>query len=136
MNLTTVPFRRLFTWALLGYVALVVFFTLVGWLAPEGNSTFVDRALGADFTTVVTVGLPVVAVLLATVVAPPLPEGRMVALVAVGLYGVIVFFGLITFLLGLSKLDDALDALRYVLISVAELALAALAGLYTLTKAR
>jgi hypothetical protein len=136
MNLTAVPVRRLFVWALLGYVALVVLFTLVGWLAPDGGGTLVDRAAGSDFTTLVTVGLPVVSVLLATEVRPTLPESRMVALVAVAMYGVILAFGSVTFLLGLGKLDDALDALRYVVIGVAELALAALAGYYALLKAR
>jgi hypothetical protein len=131
-NLTKVPLRTLFAWALLGYVALDLFFEFVDWLLPEGGSSLVDRSAGADFVTLTKVGLPMVALLLATQVAPPLRESKLMALIALAEYGAIVLFGLITFLLGLGAMNgvDASDLLGYLVLSLAGLAIAALAGLY------
>lgn len=137
LNLIKTPTRTLFAWAQLGYVGLVLFFEFFDLLLPEGGSRIVDRAAGADFVTLTTVALPIVAVLLATQVAPVLPERKLIAFIALIEYGVIVLFGLISFLLGLGAVTGnlpGLDLMAYVVLRLAGLAIAALAGFYVLNK--
>jgi hypothetical protein len=128
--------RSLAAWALLGYTALFLFFEFFLWLLPGG--TFAGRSAGAHFRDLVIIGLPVIAVLLATYVTPELPLARIVALVALLEYLAILFFGLITLLIGLGPVFDSVHnftgffgALRYLVMGVAELILAAIASYVT-----
>jgi hypothetical protein len=83
--------------------------------------------------------MPVLAVLLARYVAPPVTGGRLVNLVALVEYGVALTFGLVTLLLGLPSVVDgignpqsAFGALRYVVLGIAELVLMTIAAYFTL----
>jgi hypothetical protein len=125
--------RSLAAWGLLGYAALFLFFTFLIWLF--GGGTFSGRSNTADFRNLVIIALPVAAVLLATYVTPEVPMAKLIALVAMVEYLTILFFGLITLLIGLgvafdsvNSFGDALVALRYLVLGIADLILAAIAG--------
>ena len=125
--------RSLAAWGLIGYTALFLFFELLRWFF--GGGTFSGRSAGAHFLDLVVIGLPVVAVLLATYVTPEVTGARLIALVAMLEYLAILFFGLITLLIGLGAVFDSVNsfaefigALRYLVMGAAALALAAIAS--------
>ena len=125
--------RALAAWALLGYTALALFFAFFHWLLPGG--TFAGRSANAGFRSLVLIALPVLAVLLATYVTPELPWARLIALVAMIEYLAILFFGLITLLIGLGTVFDSVNsfsdffgALDYLIMGLAALILAAIAS--------
>ena len=127
--------RLLAAWALLGYIALVLFFEFFDWILPDGG-TFSGRTILSNFVTIETIAMPVLAVLLAAHVAPVLPMARTMALVALIEYAIILFFGLMTLLIGLGSVfdgveeaNDAFDALGYLVLGLARLGLAAIAAL-------
>ncbi|WP_117215849.1 hypothetical protein [Allorhizocola rhizosphaerae] len=123
--------RPLFAWALLGYVAIDVFFTLARWLEPFRGSGFVQRAHSADFTTFVTVGFPILAVLIAAHLQPVLGQAKVIAAVALGEYATIIGLGALSFVVGLphlARVDSAVSILAYVIYGFAGLAFAALAA--------
>jgi hypothetical protein len=130
--------RTLAAWALVGYVALYLFFEFVRLPLPNGGS-FSSRAAGAGFRSLLVMAMPVLAVLLARYVSPPVAGGRLVNLVALIEYGVALTLGLVTLLLGLPAVLDgignaqsAFGALRYVVLGIAELVLTAIAAYFTL----
>ncbi|MBB5872870.1 DMSO/TMAO reductase YedYZ heme-binding membrane subunit [Allocatelliglobosispora scoriae] len=128
--------RTLFVWAMLAYVAAILFFEFFRWVLPTGySSTFASRSANADFTTLTTLALPLVAVLLATVVQPALGIGKLACLAALGLYVFMLFFDGITFLIGLGSVFDgvgsasgSLSVLAYVVIGLFDLVWVVLAG--------
>ena len=129
--------RALAAWALLGYAALALFFAFFLWLLPNGG-TFSDRSAGAGFRGLTLIALPVLAVLLAAYVTPDLPLARLMAMVAMIEYLVILFFGLITLLIGLGAVFDRVNTvgeffggLSYLVMGVAALVLAAIASYIT-----
>jgi hypothetical protein len=138
--------RALAAWGLLGFAALALFFAFLLWLA--GGGSFAERSAHAGFRDLILIALPVLAVLLAVYVTPELPGARLVALVAMLEYLAILFFGLITLLIGLGFVFDNvgsfagfLGAMQYLFIGVAALILAAIAsyvsyGAYTKTGGR
>jgi hypothetical protein len=126
--------RALAAWALLGYAALALFFAFFLWLLPNGG-TFSDRSAHAGFRDLILIALPVLAVLLAAYVTPELPLARLMALVAMIEYLAILFFGLITLLIGLGAVFDHVDtvggffgALAYLFLGLGALILAAIAS--------
>lgn len=124
------PLRPLFAWALLGYAALEIFFTFVNWFKPTGGS-FTARAQGADFTTIVSIGFPLLAVLIATQLQPVLSMARLITVIALIELAVVLALGSLAFLFGMSHAmlnTDAFSALTYMVSTVAGLAFAALAG--------
>jgi hypothetical protein len=124
------PLRPLFAWALLGYAALEIFFTFVNWFKPTGGS-FTARAQGADFTTLVSIGFPLLAVLIATQLKPVLGLARLVTLVALGELAAVLVLGTLAFLIGMPNAvfrDNAFSMGTYVIFSLAGLAFAALAA--------
>lgn len=126
--------RPLFSWALVGYVALHLLFAFLFWIAPTGGS-FGARARSADFVSIYTIALPLLAVLIAIHVYPILPASKFIAGIALIEYAVALLFGVITFLIGLgyafSSADTAggvLGAFRYMVMGAFGLAFLALAG--------
>jgi hypothetical protein len=126
--------RTLFVWAMLGYVALNLFFQFFDWLLPN-NDTFASRSYFADFADLSAIVLPLLAVLLATVVQPALGIGKLAGLAALGLYAFTLFFDGITFLIGLGYAFDRVDtasevigAFGHLVLSLLDLAWVALAG--------
>jgi len=128
--------RTLAAWALVGYAALHLFFTFLLWITPNGN-TFSGRSAGAyaDFTNLLIMAFPVLAVVLAAYLAPAVGGARILTLVALFEYAVSLFFGLLTFLIGMGAVfdsvddaDDGLRAFQYVVMGFATLALIAVAA--------
>jgi len=126
--------RNLAAWALVGYVALFLFFEFFQWILPGGS--FSTRSANADFRSILIMGLPVLAVVLAVHVAPVVAGARLIAAIALLEYAVAVFFGLITLLIGLGAVFDRVDsasdsigALGYLVLGLAELGLIAIAAL-------
>ena len=129
--------RALAAWALLGYAALALFFAFFLWLLPNGG-TFSDRSAGAGFRDLFVIAMPILAVLLAAYVTPDLPLARLMTLVAMIEYLAILFFGLITLLIGLGAIFDRVDTvggffggLSYLFLGVGRLILAAIASYIT-----
>lgn len=124
--------RVLFVWALLGYVALHLFFELVNWLLPTDGRAGVLS--GANFIVPYTLGFPIIAVLLASHVAPALGSARLAALVATVEYGALVLLGMLSFLLDLVDTRgafDVFDMFGHVVLSFALVAITALTGYAT-----
>jgi hypothetical protein len=127
--------RQLAAWALVGYAGLHLVFAFLRWLVPGEFTTFAGRSAIASggFTALVELALPVLAVLLAAAIAPPVRHAKLIATVAVVEYAVLLFLGVITFLIGLGGFSgaDGLDVLTYVVLGLGRLVLAAIAGLVT-----
>lgn len=124
------PLRPLFAWALLGYAAIDIFFTFVNWFKPTGGS-FTARAQGADFTTIVSIGFPLLAVLIASQLQPVLSMSRLIAVIALVELVAVLALGSLAFLVGMTHAmlnTDAFSAGTYMIFSLAGLAFAALAG--------
>ncbi|NUS00138.1 MAG: hypothetical protein HOV77_03815 [Hamadaea sp.] len=127
--------RPLFAWALLGYVALHLFFTFFGWLLPSPDSTISSRSVSAGFVTLYTIVLPLLALLIATQITPILPMSKLMAAIALVEYLVAIFFGFVAFVLGLGRVFDyvgnarsALGALEHLVMGLVDLGIAALAA--------
>jgi hypothetical protein len=134
INRTLSSPRALAAWALLGYAALALFFAFFLWLLPNGD-TFSVRSANSGFRGLTLIALPVLAVLLAAYVTPELPLARLIALVAMIEYLAILFFGLITLLIGLGAVFDRVNTvgaffggLSYLVMGAAALILAAVAS--------
>jgi hypothetical protein len=127
--------RQLAAWALVGYAALYLMFTFFGWVLPGASFAFRSANAGYGFTALPELALPVLAVLLATAVEPPLRLANLISMVALLEYAVILLLGLITLLIGLGSFGDrsddrvGYDVMSYFLLGVGRLGLAAIAGL-------
>lgn len=130
--MTALKPRQLAAWALVGYAGLYLVFTFFGWLLPGG--TFAGRSAGAGFTALPELALPVLAVLLATAVEPPLRAAKVITTVALLEYVVVLLFGLLTLLIGLGAFGDrsgarvGFDVTSYFVLGLGRLGLAAVAG--------
>lgn len=127
--------RPLFAWGLVGYVAVYLFFAFLGWIIPSGHDTFSSRAYFAGFVDLYTIVLPLLAVLIAAQIEPVLPAAKLIAGIALLEYAVALFFGVITFLIGLAyafsgvdSFAESIGALRHFVMSILELGFLALAG--------
>jgi hypothetical protein len=127
--------RHLFVWALLGYVALFLAFEFLSWIVPSLGFTFTRRSYNADFVHLYTIVLPLLAVLIATQIQPVLSGTKLFATIALLEYVVALFFGAITFLIGLGyafggvdSAAGALSGLRYIVFELLELGIMVLAG--------
>lgn len=133
-----IPLRPLFAWALLGYAGLEIFFTLAWWVRPEHESV-IDRADTADFTTLISVGFPILAVVIATKVEPALSMTRFIALTALIEYAAIIFLGGLAFFLSLLDLagsTNVVHVMSHLAFSFAGLLFAALCTWATVTWAK
>jgi hypothetical protein len=126
--------RALAAWALVGYVALALFFAFFNWILP-GQGTFSSRSAGAGFDNLLVMAMPVLAVLLAAHVSPAISGAKIIAAVALIEYAVALLFGAVTLLIGLGAIFDdvetvngVFDALAYLVMGGANLALIAIAA--------
>src|SRR5262245_15055201 len=101
MTSPTKSVRNLVVLALLSYAGLILIFAFFDWLIPSSRMIgLAQRSYVADFVGVFTIALPVLDVLLATRIAPALPNARRVALIALIEYAVTLLFGVITLIIG------------------------------------
>lgn len=137
-----VPVRPLTAWALLALVAAILFFAFLTWIFPPWSGAFLDRFRVGTFTQVAVLVGPLLAVLIAVRLGPPLPRARLMGLIALIEYAVAVILGTLAFLLTLATRFDGLDhgiyafggvlaGLGSIVIDLLLLALLALAGLWT-----
>ncbi|MEW1587074.1 hypothetical protein AB0283_16740 [Micromonospora vinacea] len=138
----TKPLRELAALALLGANAVFLFVGLLRLIAPNDYSSFTDRAGSAfyAFIGVEAVGLPLLAVLLATHVSPVLAKAKLITQAAVVEYAVSALFGTLTMLIWtVGRLAEAevLDALLGVLTRFAWMVIFAVAAwvVYTIWRA-
>ncbi|MEW2143971.1 hypothetical protein AB0869_14270 [Micromonospora vinacea] len=138
----TKPLRELAALALLGANAVFLFVGLLRLIAPNDYSSFTDRAGSAfyAFVGVEAVGLPLLAVLLATHVSPVLAKAKLITQAAVVEYAVSALFGTLTMLIWtVGRLAEAevLDALLGVLTRFAWMVVFAVAAwvVYTIWRA-
>ncbi|MEV0877519.1 hypothetical protein AB0I85_06775 [Micromonospora echinofusca] len=129
----TKPLRELAAFVLLGANAVFLFVGLIRLVTPTEYSTVGGRAGSAffAFVGVEAVFLPLLAVLLATHVKPPVPKAKLITQVALGEYAVSALFGGLTFLFWtVDRLAEGeiLDAFLGLLSRVAWLALFAVAA--------
>lgn len=128
------PLRLLFSLALLGYAALHLGFRLLIWIIPAMGTTLVSRSQGAGFLDLFVMSFPLLAVLIATHITPQLAAAKVFTLIALVEYAVAVFFGAITFLIGLGGLGyvdtfpETIETLGAIVLTIARLGLVALAG--------
>jgi hypothetical protein len=97
----TKPLRELVAFVLLGAAALLLFVGLIDLLVPFGESdSFSDRAGNSffDFAGIEVIVLPVLAVLLATHIAPAVPKAKLITQVALVEYAVAALFAAIAVL--------------------------------------
>ncbi|MFF0313700.1 hypothetical protein ACFYPH_03495, partial [Micromonospora sp. NPDC005252] len=129
----TKPLRELGALALLGANAVFLFVGLLRLLTPNDYRGFTDRAGDQffSFIGVESVALPLLAVLLATHVAPVLPKAKLITQVALGEYAVSAVLGTLTMLIWtVGRLAEAeiLDALLGLLTRFAWLVIFAVAA--------
>ncbi|MET8257235.1 hypothetical protein [Micromonospora sp. NPDC005205] len=138
----TKPLRELAALALLGANAVFLFVGLLRLIAPNDYSSFTDRAGSAfyAFVGVEAVGLPLLAVLLATHISPVLTKAKLITQAALVEYAVSALFGTLTMLIWtVGRLAEAevLDALLGVLTRFAWMVIFAIAAwvVYTIWRA-
>ncbi|MET8088990.1 hypothetical protein [Micromonospora sp. NPDC005220] len=138
----TKPLRELAALALLGANAVFLFVGLLRLIAPNDDSSFTDRAGSAfdAFIGVEAVGLPLLAVLLATHISPVLAKAKLITQAALIEYAVSALFGTLTMLIWtVGRLAEAevLDALLGVLTRFAWMVIFAIAAwvVYTIWRA-
>jgi hypothetical protein len=98
------PLRDLAALILVGAPAVMLFVAVVRLIPSVDGDTFSTRAqISFDqFINLTSIGLPLVAVLLATLVTPVHPKAKLITTVALAEYAVIAFFGILFgFLIGL-----------------------------------
>ncbi|MEW2430184.1 hypothetical protein AB0877_19435 [Micromonospora sp. NPDC047644] len=138
----TKPLRELAALALLGANAVFLFVGLLRLIAPNDYGSFTDRAGSAfyAFVGVEAVGLPLLAVLLATHISPVLPKAKLITQAALVEYAVSALFGTLTMLIWtVGRLAEAevFDALLGVLTRFAWMVIFAVAAwvVYTIWRA-
>ncbi|MFG3553078.1 hypothetical protein ACGGAQ_01685 [Micromonospora sp. NPDC047557] len=129
----TKPLRELGALALLGANAVFLFVGLLRLISPADYTDFTGRAGSSffSFIGVESVALPLLAVLLATHIAPVLPKAKLITQVALGEYAVSAVLGTLTMLIWtVGRLAEAeiLDALLGVLTRFAWLVVFAVAA--------
>jgi hypothetical protein len=138
-----IPLRPLTAWALLALAGTIIFFGFLAWIFPPSPTDFPDRFGVGDFTNLIVLAAPVLAVLIATKIGPALGSARLIGFIALIEYAVALVLGTLAFLVGLAGrfegLDDdgvyafggVLQALGGILETLLLLALLALAALWT-----
>ncbi|RIV34478.1 hypothetical protein [Micromonospora radicis] len=130
----TRPLRELAAFVFLGANALLLFVGLIRLLAPQGAYSTVTGRAGSAFFAFLgleAVVLPVLAVLLATHVAPVVPRAKAITQVALAQYAVSAVLGGLTLLVWMvGRLAEAqlFDALTGMLTRAAWVALFGVAG--------
>ncbi|MDP9799488.1 hypothetical protein J2S43_008000 [Catenuloplanes nepalensis] len=91
------PLREIAALVLLGANAVFLFLAFLRLAIGFGGRAFTDRAADAfgGFIDLVTIGFPLIAVLLAVFVTPALPRAKLIVTVALAEFAVSAFFGLL-----------------------------------------
>lgn len=138
-----IPLRLLTAWALLLLAGAIIFFGFLAWIFPPSPTDFPDRFGLGDFTNLIVLAAPLLAVLIATKLGQVLGSARLIGFVALIEYVVALVLGTLAFLIGLAGrfegLDDegvyafggVLQALGGIIEALLLLALLALAALWT-----
>jgi hypothetical protein len=139
---TGIPLRPLTGWALLALAGTIIFFGFLAWVFPPSPTDFPDRFGVDDFTNLIVLGAPLLAVLIATKLGPVLTSARLMGSIALIEYAVALVLGTLAFLIGLAgrfeglhedgvyAFGGVLQALGGVLETLLLLALLALAALW------
>ncbi len=130
--------RALAAWALVAYAALHLVFSLFDWLMP-GDGTFLGRSASNGFTNLFVMAMPIVAIVLAVMIAPQINGAKLLTTVALLEYVVSLVLGVLAWLIGLGSVfnggidspNDAFDGLRYLIMGLADLGLILVAGYLT-----
>lgn len=137
-----IPLRLLTAWALLALAAVTVFFGFLAWIFPASRTDFFSRFSVDSFTGVTVLVAPLLAVLVAAKLGPALPHAKLLALVALVVYGSALVLGGLAFMITFASRFDALEGGIYafggvvqqlgdILVTLLRLALLALAMLWT-----
>lgn len=128
----TNPLRELAALVLVGANALLLLVGLIDLVVPfSSNSTFTGRAGGSffDFMGIEAIVLPLLAVLLATHIQPPVPRAKLITQAALGEFAVSTVFGVIclfAWLIGTLINGAVRDAFTGLLVRVAYLGIFAI----------
>ena len=139
---TGIEVRPLTAWALLALAAAVIFFSFLTWIFPPSPGDFLGRFNAGSFTNLTVLVAPLLAVLVAARLGPPLPQARTMGLIAVAEYAAALLLGALAFLItiatrfdglsnGIYAFGGVLQALGHILVDLLLLALLLLAGLWT-----
>lgn len=137
-----IPLRSLTAWALLALAGATIFFAFLIWVFPPSRTDLLDRFRVDSFTGTTALVAPLLAVLVAGRLGAPLPQARLVGLVAVIEYAVALLLGSLAFLTTIASQFDDLDRGVYafggvlqgigdLVIPLLRLCLLALAGLWS-----
>lgn len=139
---TGIEVRPLTAWALLALAAAVIFFSFLNWIFPPSPGDFLGRFRVGSFTDLAVLAAPLLAVLVATRLGPPLRQARTMGLIAVVEYATALVLGVLAFLItiatrfdglssGIYAFGGVLQALGHIVVDLLMLALLLLAGLWT-----
>jgi hypothetical protein len=139
---TGVPVRPLTAWALVALAGVLILFGFLEWIFPQFRTDFLGRFSVDTFTGTTVLVAPLLAVLVAARLGPPLPRATLVSLVALAEYAAALLFGVLAFLItitgrfagldtGIYAFGGALQEIGEILATVLRLGLLALAGLWT-----
>src|SRR5690606_2497576 len=106
---TSIPVRPVTAWELLALAAAVVLFAFLTWIFPPGPSSFVNRVSVGQFANVTVLVAPLLAMLIATKVGPPLPQAKPMGLTALVTYAAALLFAVLAFLLTIADKFDNLE---------------------------
>jgi hypothetical protein len=127
---------------LLALAAVTVFFGFLAWIFPASRTDFFSRFTLDSFTGTAVLVAPLLAVLIAAKLGPALPPAKVIALVALVVYGGALVLGGLAFLITFASRFDGLETGIYafggviqqlgdILATLLRLALLALAMLWT-----
>jgi hypothetical protein len=130
--------RALAAWALVAYAALHLLFSFFDWLMP-GDGNFLGRSASNGFTNLLVMAMPIVAVVLAALIAPAVSGAKLLTMIALLEYAVSQVLGALAWLIGLGSVfdggidspNDAVDGLRYLIMGLADLGLILVAAYLT-----
>lgn len=108
----TNPLRPIVAFTLLGVVGAQLLAVLLDWLLSSDAGSFIERSallLSGGLIDLITVGLPVLAVLIATHVAPMVKPAKPITLVALIQLGVVALLALIGLVTGAIERVDQLS---------------------------
>lgn len=95
--------RTLTAYALLGLAGVLVAFGVLGWILPPGQMGIVPRFSPDRFTQLPVLVGPLLAMLVATRLGPPLSSAPVIGLIALAEYAAALLFGGFGFLITLAS---------------------------------
>jgi hypothetical protein len=139
---SALPLRTLTAWTLLALAGLLILFGFLHWILPAREMDLLARFATGRFTSLPVLVAPLLAVLVAARLGPPIPRATLVGLVALIEYAVALVLGVLAFLVtlalqfddlghGIYLLGGIVQRIGDILVTLLQLALLALAGLWT-----